>query len=389
MKKVLAFLLVICMLSALAACGAAVDPNRGIYRLESVQGDGATLKNEVYIELFGGGKAVLHIDDSRRTLHWTLDGTAFHAEGDGTELDGTLEEGRLVIDNLLNTGYAVSFFNRDYGNPQVPAPVSASENPYDADTYAWWRGKWYGWAAYYQGSGVYALLEGRSWDVVAEISVESDVGTLEIRNALGENYPELDAKVHFQHGSAPHGMMVCTSGSFGSFALSNEQWSSNPGSDPEGKLEHTFSFTFHCQSPDNAEDSFQIYYVLRPWGMDWEDVRTADTYGMVYKNMMPVHYEDWYLPQLRAEAANPAGDPSVLYGQWAHISGYTYEFREDGTGCYSLGDSRMDFTYTVAGNLLSILFTGNTQPFETTFRIEGKKLIMLDSSGEDVIYTAK
>ena len=32
--------------------------------------------------------------------------------------------------------------------------------------------------------------------------------------------------------------------------------------------------------------------------MRWDDVREADTGGMLYEDMMPQHYEDWYLPQL-------------------------------------------------------------------------------------------
>ena len=32
--------------------------------------------------------------------------------------------------------------------------------------------------------------------------------------------------------------------------------------------------------------------------MLWDDVRSADTSEMLYEDMMPLHYEDWYLPQL-------------------------------------------------------------------------------------------
>ena len=44
-----------------------------------------------------------------------------------------------------------------------------------------------------------------------------------------------------------------------------------------------------------------IYYVLRPWGMLWDDVARADTGEMLYEDMMPSHYEDWYLPQLEQD----------------------------------------------------------------------------------------
>ena len=147
--------------------------------------------------------------------------------------------------------------------------------------------------------------------------------------------------------------------------------------------------------PENEENSAYIYFVLRPWGMEWEDVRNADTDGMLYADMMPQYYESWYLPQIGAstpagqEAPDSGGDPSVLYGQWAHSSGYVYTFRGDGTGSYARGDSAMTFTYTVQGDQLSILYDGNTSPFVTTFRVENGSLIILDSFGSEVVYVGQ
>ena len=46
----------------------------------------------------------------------------------------------------------------------------------------------------------------------------------------------------------------------------------------------------------------------------------------------------------------------------------------------------MEFTYTTEGDKISILYKGNTAPFETTFTIEGNKLNMKDSFGKDTIY---
>ena len=37
----------------------------------------------------------------------------------------------------------------------------------------------------------------------------------------------------------------------------------------------------------------------------------------------------------------------------------------------------------------AILYDGNTAPFETTFSIDGKKLNIKDSFGNDTIYTKK
>ena len=80
-----------------------------------------------------------------------------------------------------------------------------------------------------------------------------------------------------------------------------------------------------------------------------------------------------------------AGNTSAsIVGTWTYESGgYTYVFKEDGTGTYC---DTMEFTYEVDGNKLSILYTGNTAPFETEFSIDGNKLNIIDSLGNDTIY---
>ena len=75
-----------------------------------------------------------------------------------------------------------------------------------------------------------------------------------------------------------------------------------------------------------------------------------------------------------------------IVGSWKHEQGYVYTFKEDGTGNYSYGDAAMEFTYKVEDNKLSILYTGNTAPFETTFTIDGDTLTIKDSFDNDTIY---
>ena len=49
----------------------------------------------------------------------------------------------------------------------------------------------------------------------------------------------------------------------------------------------------------------------------------------------------------------------------------------------------MNCTYEVDGDKLSILYTGNTAPFETTYKIEGDTLTIKDSLDSDVVYKRK
>ena len=78
------------------------------------------------------------------------------------------------------------------------------------------------------------------------------------------------------------------------------------------------------------------------------------------------------------------GKNDSIVGKWAYDS-LIFEFNEDKTCSYDGNKC----TYTVDGNKLSILYEGDEEPFETTFRIEDNKFIMKDSFDEEVTYIRK
>lgn len=79
------------------------------------------------------------------------------------------------------------------------------------------------------------------------------------------------------------------------------------------------------------------------------------------------------------------GKKDPIIGKWAYGSGSTFvfTFNEDKTCSYA----GRNCTYTVDGDKISILYEGDTTPFETTFRIEDDKFIMKDSLDQEVVYT--
>ena len=81
-------------------------------------------------------------------------------------------------------------------------------------------------------------------------------------------------------------------------------------------------------------------------------------------------------------------DSNSIVGSWEY-SGYVYTFNADKTGDYSVGGTKMEFTYEDDGKKVSILYTGNTMAGEYEYRIEDNKLIIKDSFGNDVTYTKK
>ncbi len=83
------------------------------------------------------------------------------------------------------------------------------------------------------------------------------------------------------------------------------------------------------------------------------------------------------------EEGSKSSSSNPLVGSWKYNGmDYTYTFNEDGTGSYS----NMEFTYSTEGNQISILYTGNTEPFVTEYSIEGDTLNVKDSLGHDTLY---
>ena len=85
------------------------------------------------------------------------------------------------------------------------------------------------------------------------------------------------------------------------------------------------------------------------------------------------------------------GAKKGLVGTWKSkdYSSYVYTFNEDGTGNYDASGTIMEFTYTTEGSKISILYKGNTEPFESIYEIKDNELNIKDSFGEDTIYIRK
>ena len=284
---------------------AARDPNAGVY--EGIYGIQDGVKTEIHVmyeegftvELEEGGSGRINVDGTRAGLTWALDGTALHMEGTGITgkdlvLEGTLSEGAMLLNNVLNTGVDIRLECDDLVPPggSDRNAVSTAVNP------DWWSGMWYGWGVYYVVGGSYSDLEDQAWDVVAQIDVSGNTGTLQIWDITDLDEAEFTSEVRFAAGGGEAGSMICKSGSFADALMAKGEWVCDPATTPEGRLEHTFCLEYIYENPENSDDFVYICYLLRPWGMLWDDVRSADTSEMLYDDMMPLQYEDWYLPQL-------------------------------------------------------------------------------------------
>lgn len=326
MKKLFILMLALSLLLGMTGCGESEtpDPNAGVYEAVSATGYGMTLDvSAVFpdgfsLTLKNGGKATFHYDKKDYGMKWSLDGEVFHAEGGGAKLDGTLSRGVMELQNILDSGIDIRLecpelmkldsLARESAPPAEPEP--AAEEPVPEETPALepapdyaqlWGGKWYGWGVYYKAGGRFAELEDQAWDAVAQIDVDGDRGYLDLWDVTNLEEPELTARVEFAPGLTERGQMICESCTFLDLVYGRGFWVCEPGEAPESRLENTIVFHFTYADSENSADFLEVYYILRPWGMLWDDVREADTAGMIYEDMMPLLYEDWYLVQLQQE----------------------------------------------------------------------------------------
>lgn len=62
-----------------------------------------------------------------------------------------------------------------------------------------------------------------------------------------------------------------------------------------------------------------------------------------------------------------------IVGKWEYPGGNYYWFNDDETCEYYVYGTKMKITYKIDGDNISILYDGNSAPFETTFTIENDK----------------
>lgn len=122
MKRIVSLILLLALVLSLAACGSSEpDPNAGVYEASTAEYSGITISiDKVFpdgfsLELKDGGKATFHYEGKDYGMKWNLDGTTFHAEGGGAELDGTLENGVMTLENVLDSGVSITLVNPNYG----------------------------------------------------------------------------------------------------------------------------------------------------------------------------------------------------------------------------------------------------------------------------------
>ena len=85
---------------------------------------------------------------------------------------------------------------------------------------------------------------------------------------------------------------------------------------------------------------------------------------------------------------NTGSQTGSIVGKWEYDDpdlgdSFIYTFNADGTGNYTAAGN---FTYTIDGNNISITYDTSGATFDTVFEINGDRLNMIDSIGNDTFY---
>jgi len=249
------------------------------------------------IELQEEGKCVVSVDGITDSATWNLDGEAFSLSGDGLELIGTLSDGVLFFEDIMDTGVDL-YFTKD--GSMTPAETVAPVNSV-------WAGDYYGWWTVADGSGEYDdedIYIAHAWDVCATIEDYGDgTGYVEIWDE--DNDAVACADVIFESGLTERGRMTSTSGKFYNADIRAGEWVIDPAEGMMSSFEEMLCISGRYVQPTDENSWIEYYIFLRPWGMKWDDVQNGDMSDMIYTDMMPVEYENWYLPLIEAGEPMP------------------------------------------------------------------------------------
>ena len=152
-----------------------------------------------------------------------------------------------------------------------------------------WENEWYGWWIMDNTTGVFEELEGSYYDVCGAIYFDEgsqDTGYVYLWDETGDiDDPLCVVDVTFGPGESSAGCMTSKEGFFLSQDVQEGDWVSDPAADGLTRFDHLIVITGHYEYEEGGLD-YAIY--MKPWGMDWEDVRSYS------EDMMPYLYDSWY-----------------------------------------------------------------------------------------------
>lgn len=275
------------------------DPNLGVYVGTTATMWGMDVDvNSIFpegfvIELKAGGICRMTGGGENGLGQWSLEGNAITLYDGESTLVGTLEDGVMTFENMLDLGFDIVFYKQD-------AEEEISTEPIDADT-DWWNGQWYGWWMTTSCEGEYASWEDAWWDCCAEITVdENGQGHLLLWDEdLPKDEPLAEIDLVLSEDGGTMGTATTTSGYFMDQNVSYGDYAMDPS---QNSYENLLSLQGWYETGDGG---FYFEAYLRPWGQLWDDMITEN------EGYAPYYYDKYVQAVKNGESA-----PEDIYEAW-------------------------------------------------------------------------
>ena len=298
MKRVLSFVLCLGLLLGLCGCSYLesyiYELDAETYRCVSVTINGQQLPaSEVYsgetsIRFSAFGVAELIIDGQKIKASWRMDKGILSVTVDGAACPATIGDGIVTLDIM---GLVLTFAADD-------AEYIIPERAHEASL-AYWNSGWYGWWYIYEADGEYEELLYSWWDACGRFDLdEQGLGLFTLWDELSSVSEPL-ALCEVQLVSDADGSPGHIESGTGWFmddygTIEAGDWYLDPAA---GEYPDCIEFGGYYEDESGG---FSYYFMMRPWGVLWDDVESADP------DSMPYYYYDWYLPLIEGGRTMPA-----------------------------------------------------------------------------------
>lgn len=255
-------------------------------------------------------------DYGKMAVLWAEEGDYQYQATVWLEVSGntiTLEDADVlaILESVKPTGTGTVSGGTD-APAEDPADEPIEEPVVEADAYSWWDGDWYGWWCIEYGGGTYEPINNICWEAFADIEYYGDgSGYLTIWDSeTSKDAPLIRSYINIESGTDERGTMVTDYGTF----FDAGQWldafpcipmdlgyydlHADPAASTVSHFDNMIELYGTYYDPNDNSNYFVYDIFLRPWGTDWSDVAYGDTEGCLFSDMMPMYYNDWYVPLL-------------------------------------------------------------------------------------------
>ncbi len=248
---------------------ASTDPNAGLYTAISAEAMGIEvpvddLFDEGFtIELKDKGKCVINADGTKKNGKWELDGKAITIKGGGVTLKGTLENGIISIDDIMNMGVSVKFANTDVqmlDGDGMAMPVPEGQTAASGEVQEKWNGLWYGCMYIGEAKGDFSDITSNSHDVYMTVDVDAEgKGSLKVYMNDTEN---LFVTAECYVGD--YGLLTTSGTIADDFELNVDNWKFVP-------VPNYTDLYVMMDRIEDGESELEYYLYVKPWGKSWEE----------------------------------------------------------------------------------------------------------------------